>query len=120
MGRPCRPAGKPTAFDRLWRGKTPWHRSQAYKALAEALGFATHISWMDVPECKRVVGRARAAHCSYGKANTGNDDAAADWWPVSPGGESGRGDFPGTGWTRARPRPMWRSCMDAMGESSWP
>lgn len=44
------------AFDSLWRGKTPWHRSQAYQALARAMGVRyAHISWMDANECKRVV-----------------------------------------------------------------
>jgi hypothetical protein len=45
-----------SAFDPLWQGKTSWHRSQAYQALAKAMGkrFA-HISWMDEKECRRVV-----------------------------------------------------------------
>ncbi len=44
------------AFDRLWRGKGPQHRALAYRALARAMGVQfAHISWMDVPECKRVV-----------------------------------------------------------------
>lgn len=44
------------AFDPLWKGKTPWHRSQAYQALARAMQkrFA-HISWMDEQECRKVV-----------------------------------------------------------------
>ena len=44
------------AFDPLWRGKTPWHRAQAYKALARAMGVrSAHISWFDADECRRVV-----------------------------------------------------------------
>ena len=44
------------AFDPIWRGKTPWHRAQAYKALARAMGVrAAHISWFDADECQRVV-----------------------------------------------------------------
>src|SRR5574338_742435 len=44
------------AFDRLWQGKAPWHRAQAYKALARAMHRRhAHISWMDEKECKRVV-----------------------------------------------------------------
>ena len=44
------------AFDRLWRGKTPWHRSQAYRALARAMGVRTaHISWFDAADCQRIV-----------------------------------------------------------------
>lgn len=44
------------AFDPIWRGKTPWHRSQAYKALARAMGVrSAHISWFDADECRRIV-----------------------------------------------------------------
>ena len=44
------------AFDVLWRGKTPWHRAQAYKALARALGVrVAHISWLDARDCERVM-----------------------------------------------------------------
>lgn len=49
------------AFDSLWRGKTPWHRSEAYKALARAMGVRfAHISWMDRKECERVVDLCRS------------------------------------------------------------
>lgn len=44
------------AFDVLWKGKTAWHRSQAYKALAKELGIqSAHISWFDADLCNRVV-----------------------------------------------------------------
>lgn len=48
------------AFDRLWAGKTAWHRQQAYLALARALGVrAAHISWLDKDQCNRVVSLCR-------------------------------------------------------------
>lgn len=49
------------AFDPIWRGKTPWHRSAAYKALARAMGVrSAHISWFDAKECWRVVSLCKA------------------------------------------------------------
>lgn len=47
-------------FDRLWAGKTAWHRKQAYQALSRALGVrSAHISWLDAAQCKRVVSLCR-------------------------------------------------------------
>jgi len=44
------------AFDALWKGKSGWHRAQAYKALAKVMGMReAHISWMDEAECRRVI-----------------------------------------------------------------
>lgn len=49
------------AFDPLWKGKTTWHRSRAYQALAQAMGMRFgHISWMDEAECRRVVELCRS------------------------------------------------------------
>ena len=49
------------AFDPLWRGKTPWHRKEAYRALARVMGLQTaHISHFDEHECDRVVKLCRA------------------------------------------------------------
>lgn len=47
-------------FDKLWFGKTGWHRKQAYRALSKALGVrSAHISWLDEDQCKRVVSLCR-------------------------------------------------------------
>lgn len=44
------------AFDPLWQGKTPWHRQEAYRALARVMGVqVAHISHFDAKECHRVV-----------------------------------------------------------------
>ena len=44
------------AFNALWEGKTPWHRSQAYRALSKAMGVReAHIGWFDQRQCARVV-----------------------------------------------------------------
>lgn len=49
------------AFDLLWRGKTPWHRAQAYRALSRAMGVrSAHISWFDANQCRRVVDLCRS------------------------------------------------------------
>jgi len=44
------------AFDPLWQNKEPGVRNKAYRALSDAMGIASaHISWMDSPECLKVV-----------------------------------------------------------------
>ena len=53
------------AFDPLWRGKTPWHRQEAYRALARVMGLrSAHISHFDEKECVRVVELCRAGALS--------------------------------------------------------
>ena len=44
------------AFDPLWRGKTSWHRQEAFRALARAMGVQkAHIAHFDEKECGRVI-----------------------------------------------------------------